>query len=53
MEWLGEVEAIYESAAQDGAPISHDRFLHYPDRVPAGWTPERLQGRFGRAEPEA
>ncbi len=53
VEWLGEVEAIYESAAQDGAPISHDRFLHYPDRVPAGWTPERLQRRFGRAEPKA
>ncbi len=51
VDWLGEVEAIYESATNDGQPIAHDRFLHYPDRVPEGWTPERLQSRFrGRAE---
>jgi predicted dehydrogenase len=48
VDWLGEVEAIYESAAQDGAPVSHDRFLHYPDHVPADWSPQRLQGRFGK-----
>jgi hypothetical protein len=43
LDWLGEVEAIYSSAARHGEPISHDRFLHYPDRVGEGWQPERLQ----------
>lgn len=43
LDWLGEVEAIYESAARHGAPVSHEHFLHYPDRVPAGWQPQRLQ----------
>jgi predicted dehydrogenase len=46
LDWLGEVEAIYQSAARHGEPISHDRFLHYPDRVPEGWQPERLQRLF-------
>jgi predicted dehydrogenase len=43
LDWLGEVEAIYQSAAQHGTPIRHDRFLHYPDRVGEDWQPERLQ----------
>lgn len=43
LDWLGEVEAIYASAAAHGAPIPHERFLHYPDPVPPGWQPERLQ----------
>lgn len=43
LDWLGEVEAIYQSAARHGEPVSHDRFLHYPDRVGEGWQPERLQ----------
>ncbi len=47
LDWLGEVEAIYESAAAHGAPCTHDRFLHYPDRAPADWTPERLQVLYG------
>jgi hypothetical protein len=47
LDWLGEVEAIYESAAHNGAPIPHDTFLHYPDKVPPDWRPERLQGRLG------
>ena len=45
---LGEVEAIYQSAAQNGAPIAHDAFLHYPDQPEPDWQPERLQGRLGR-----
>jgi len=51
LDWLGEVEAIYESAAQGGAPISHNAFLHYPDKVPPDWTPERLQGHLGASGP--
>jgi predicted dehydrogenase len=43
LDWLGEVEAIYQSAAQHGRPISHDCFVHYPDRVGESWQPERLQ----------
>lgn len=50
LDWLGEVEAIYESAAADGTPCRHERFLHYPDRVPADWRPERLQAALGRAK---
>ena len=53
LDWLGEVEAIYESAARDGTPITHDRFLHYPDRVPADWVPQRLQSRIGPSTDEA
>jgi len=47
LDWLGEVEAIYQSAARGGAPIPHDQFLHYPDKVAPGWTPERLQDLLG------
>ena len=47
LESLGEVEALYQSAAQDGAPIHHRDFLHYPDEVETSWSPERLQSRFG------
>lgn len=47
LDWLGEVEAIYESAVADGQPCSHRKFLHYPDRPPEGWRPERLQARYG------
>lgn len=52
LDWLGEVEAIYESASLDGMPCGHDQFLHYPDRVPAGWEAERLQERYGVADPD-
>jgi len=48
LDWLGEVEAIYESAAENGKPISHERFLHYPDRLPDDWQPERLQTLLAR-----
>ena len=48
LDWLGEVEAIYQSAAAHGAPIPHERFLHYPDQVAADWQPERLQGLLAR-----
>lgn len=47
LDWLGEVEAIYDSAARNGQPIEHDHFRHYPDPVPEGWQPERLQSLFG------
>ena len=49
LDWLGEVEAIYQSAAAGGAPFSHETFLHYPDRVPDGWQPERLQNTLNTA----
>lgn len=57
LDWLGEVEAIYDSAAQNGRPVSHENFLHYPDRVSAEWQPQRLQQHLrrsvgGRAEAE-
>lgn len=44
LDWLGEVEAIYQSAARHGEPITHSDFLHYPDKVPPEWQPERLEG---------
>ena|GEM_PF-712658 len=47
LDWLGEVEAIYQSAARHGTPISRDQFLRYPDHVPPGWRPERLEGLLG------
>lgn len=47
LDWLGEVEAIYQSAAAQGTPIPHNQFLHYPDAVPPDWRPERLQRLLG------
>lgn len=44
LDWLGEVEAIYSSAARGGEPVSHAEFLHYPDTVADDWAPQRLQG---------
>ncbi|NLD73332.1 MAG: Gfo/Idh/MocA family oxidoreductase [Chloroflexi bacterium] len=41
---LGQVEAFYTSAAQDGREIPASEFLRYPAEPPAGWRPERLQG---------
>jgi len=43
---LGEVEALYLSAAQGGAVIGQDRFWHYPKSTPPSWQPERLQGKL-------
>lgn len=43
---LGEVEAQYESAANEGVTIHRDDFLRYPTPVPGGWQPERLQGKL-------
>jgi len=40
---LGEVEALYESAAGNGVPVEQKNFFKYPEPVPAGWKPERLQ----------
>ena len=40
---LGEVEALYESAANNGSVVERSDFFHYPKAVPNGWTPERLQ----------
>lgn len=45
---LGEVEGLYDSAARDGERVSATELLRYPARAPSGWTPERLQGRYGR-----
>jgi len=47
LDWLGEVEALYQSAASGGVPIPHDQFLHYPDKVSPDWQPERLQAVLG------
>jgi len=43
---LGEVEAFYESAAQNGKPIEQSQILKYPQTVPSNWKPERLQGKL-------
>ena len=40
---LGEVEALYESAATNGAPVESKDFFKFPKPVPDGWIPERLQ----------
>jgi len=43
---LGEVEALYESAATGGTPISRAQFWRYPKAVPPNWHPERLAGKL-------
>lgn len=43
---LGQVEAFYQSAAQNGTPISQENFLRYPQPVPPDWQPERLQDKL-------
>jgi len=48
---LGEVEALYVSAARGGCPIENAAFLRYPAEPPAGWQPERLQSIYGRSQP--
>ncbi len=40
---LGQVEALYDSAANNGAPVESKDFFKYPKPVPANWEPERLQ----------
>ncbi|HPG38423.1 MAG TPA: hypothetical protein PLP19_02535 [bacterium] len=40
---LGQVEALYTSAANNGATIESKNFYTWPKPVPAGWVPERLQ----------
>jgi hypothetical protein len=45
---LGEVEALYESAAAGGVSIGSEQFWHYPKATPSQWQPERLQGKLGR-----
>ena len=47
LDWLGEVEAIYQSAANHGAPVGHGEFLHYPDAMPPDWEPQRLLALLG------
>jgi len=46
LDILGQVEALYESAASAGKPIHRDKFFRYPHPVPPGWKPERLQGKL-------
>ncbi|MBN2000635.1 Gfo/Idh/MocA family oxidoreductase [candidate division KSB1 bacterium] len=41
---LGQVEALYESASQNGRVIESADILTFPAKVPSGWKPERLQG---------
>jgi predicted dehydrogenase len=45
---LGEVEALYDSAAQSGVTIDHHLFWRYPKTTPPNWQPERLQGKLVR-----
>ena len=40
---LGQVEALYDSAANNGAVVESADFLKYPQPVPQDWQPERLQ----------
>jgi len=47
---LGEVEAQYESAANEGQCIHRNDFLRYPVAPPEDWQPERLQGKLRRVE---
>jgi len=47
---LGQVEALYQSAADNGRPIYRDQFLRYPNRVPPQWQPERLQGTLKKVK---
>lgn len=48
---MGEVEAMYESAAQEGVPVRNCDFPRYPKRMDEYWQPERLQGKFGKTDP--
>ncbi len=43
---LGEVEALYDSAAAQGAVIAREQFWQYPKTTPPDWQPERLQGKL-------
>ncbi len=43
---LGEVEALYDSAAADGQVMPAEQFWHYPKATPPNWQPERLQGKL-------
>jgi predicted dehydrogenase len=45
---MGEVEALYESAAREGVPVPSQKFLRYPNCPDESWRPERLQGRYGK-----
>ncbi len=48
---MGEVEALYESAASEGTPVRNADFLRYPRLPDEYWRPERLQGRYGKGKP--
>ncbi|MBN1350012.1 Gfo/Idh/MocA family oxidoreductase [candidate division KSB1 bacterium] len=43
LDLLGQVEAFYASAANNGRLVEKSEFLTYPAAVPSGWQPERLQ----------
>jgi predicted dehydrogenase len=43
---LGQVEALYQSAAHDGKVVEKKDFLLYPAAAPPSWQPERLQGKL-------
>ena len=46
LDILGQVEALYESAADAGKPVHRDNFFRYPHPVPTNWKPERLKGKL-------
>jgi predicted dehydrogenase len=48
---MGEVEALYESAAREGGPVRNTDFLRYPKCPDENWQPERLQDRYGKKGP--
>jgi predicted dehydrogenase len=45
---MGEVEALYDSAAGEGRPVRNADFYRYPKCPDEYWQPERLQDRYGR-----
>ncbi|UCE04831.1 MAG: Gfo/Idh/MocA family oxidoreductase [bacterium] len=46
LDILGQVEALYKSAANNGIPIHRDNFFRYPQPASVDWKPERLQGKL-------
>jgi predicted dehydrogenase len=47
---LSEVEAQYESAAEEGKPVDASDIRYYPNPVSSDWQPERLQGKLRTVE---
>ncbi len=47
---MGEVEALYDSAAHEGVPVRNADFFRYPKCPDEYWQPERLQDRYGHEQ---